>query len=99
MGLGARFHNSLVFPNLIVALRLSAFSADKVPPASGIHLFILSICWFTASACIRISLLVLYYRLMRHIGIQRYRWVLHCALLFVIGILLSYLGAMIFSCM
>ncbi|KIW02937.1 uncharacterized protein PV09_05983 [Verruconis gallopava] len=57
--------------------------------------------WAVAASFIRFALLALYYRLLSHIDILHrgmYKWVLHAATFFNIGILLSYLGTIIFDC-
>ncbi|TID13469.1 hypothetical protein E6O75_ATG11385 [Venturia nashicola] len=61
-------------------------------------LFAAKIFWTTASTFIRLSILVLYYRLLEHVQVQQYRWVLHINTLFIAGIYMSYLGTTIFAC-
>lgn len=64
-------------------------------------MFAAKLFWAVAASFCRFSLLALYYRLLDHIDglYQRtYKWVLHAATFFNVGILLSYLGVIIFDC-
>ncbi|KAF2395935.1 hypothetical protein EJ06DRAFT_560395 [Trichodelitschia bisporula] len=60
--------------------------------------FVLKIFWTTSSSAVRLSLLVLYYRLLNHLDLRKYRWVVHAATFLVVGIYLSYLGTIVFAC-
>lgn len=54
-----------------------------------------------ASSFIRFSLLVLYYRLLAHINASQQRtwkWVLHAATFYNIGVFLSYVFTITFAC-
>jgi hypothetical protein len=54
--------------------------------------------WCTASAGIRVSALFLFYRLLNHIGLQKYKWILHANMFVVVSIWLCYLFTTIFAC-
>ncbi|QDS76340.1 hypothetical protein FKW77_002789 [Venturia effusa] len=69
---------------------------DWIPGAKT--LFAAKMFWCSASAFIRLSILVLYYRLLEHVQIRKYRWVLHLSVAFVVGIYLCYLGTTIWAC-
>ncbi|KAE9971827.1 hypothetical protein EG328_005358 [Venturia inaequalis] len=61
-------------------------------------LFAAKMFWCSASAFIRLSILVFYYRLLEHVQIRKYRWVLHLNVAYVVSIYLCYLGTTIWAC-
>ncbi|QDS68660.1 hypothetical protein FKW77_001990 [Venturia effusa] len=61
-------------------------------------LFAARLFWCTSSTCVRLSILVLYYRLVEHVQVRQHKWILHVTTIFVILIYLTYLGTIIFAC-
>jgi len=65
----------------------------------GTKLFIVTKAfWTTCSTFVRLSVVCLFYRLLNHIGLPNYRWVLHLTTFTIIGIWLSNLGTTILVC-
>ena len=65
--------------------------------AGSKYIFIFKIVWATASASIRLSLLSFFYRLLGHIELRRYNWVLHFNLFLVIAIWLCLVMTTVFN--
>jgi hypothetical protein len=70
--------------------------------ASAKTLYVSLILWSVASSCVRLSVLCLYYRLLRHcqsVNERYHLWALHGMAAITISLLLIYLGTGIFTCM
>jgi hypothetical protein len=63
-------------------------------------MFPAKIFWACCSTSVRLSLLVLYYRLLNHLDVHnwRYRLAIHSSVFLVVGILFSYIFTTIFAC-
>src|ERR1700712_4033058 len=75
--------------------------ANHIDDAAGAKaMFPAKIFWASCSACVRLSLLVLYYRLLNHLDMKnwRYRWAIHVNTFIVVGILMSYIFTTVFAC-
>ncbi|KIW01400.1 uncharacterized protein PV09_07166 [Verruconis gallopava] len=65
---------------------------------SGKVLFAIKILWYFTSNCVRASILSLYYRLVNHLGLDKYRWVLHANSAFLLGLFLAQEATSVFGC-
>jgi hypothetical protein len=61
--------------------------------------FVAKIMFTFASSFTRLSLIFLYYRLIRDTNLRWYSWALHCSLAFNIMIIISFVLLVVFSCM
>lgn len=61
-------------------------------------LFTIKILFAVAVTCTRLSLLSFYSRLLHRSGLHQYKWVIHCAWGFVIGLFLVHIGFNVFMC-
>lgn len=54
--------------------------------------------WIASSTSTKLSLLCFYYRLIQHVQIRRYRWVLHVFVFIVMAFTVAYIVAFCFVC-
>jgi hypothetical protein len=70
----------------------------QLATAGGHLLFIAVILWSNSTSFIKLSLLCFFYRLVEHIHVRKYRWVLHFCLVFQITFTIAYILTLVFMC-
>jgi hypothetical protein len=82
---------SIVMCSRVIGLLMLELASGKLAFASKILFFI-------SSGAVRASVMCLYYRLLNHIGLNQYRWILHVNSVFILGLLVAQQATTVFAC-
>ena len=76
----------------------SSIDGANQSTASAKLMFASKILWSFTSNSVRASVMCLFYRLLKHVGMEQYRWILHLNSFYILGIFLMQQLTTVFAC-